>query len=204
MPNLHQRKSAASRARILQAAFELFVAQGYTGTSIRQIAERAGLTPGGIYAQFANKEVIWSLVFHQHHPYRDILPVMEAAQGDTIETLLLDAARRLVDSLGQREDLLNLMFTELVEFKGRNLPALVNEIVPRAIGFIQRIYTTGEALRPISPPVVARAFLGLFFSYYMTEKMIPAEYRPAFGHTSLEQFIQIFLHGIIEKEDGHD
>ncbi len=200
-PTLHEQKSAASRARIVEAAHALFTEQGYNATSMRQIAARAGLTLGGIYAQFAGKEQIWTAVFTQHHPYRDILPVIEMAEGDTLEALLLDAARRLVDSLGQRSDLLNLMFTEIVEFRGANLPALAGEIVPRAMRFMGRVSALGgERLRGIPPAVIARAYLGLFFSYYMTEKIIPPGYTALFGGQTLEQFVDIFLHGILKKE----
>ncbi|HZU86345.1 MAG TPA: hypothetical protein VFF78_02605, partial [Anaerolineaceae bacterium] len=142
-----------------------------------------------------------SVVFAEHHPYRDILPIVEQAQGETLEALLLDGARRLVEALGQRTDLLNLMFTEIVEFKGANLPALSQEIIPRALHFMQRVYALGGArLRAIPPPVIARAYLGLFFSFYMTEKIIPPDYRALFGGNTLEQFVQIFLHGILEEE----
>lgn len=201
----HKEKSAASRARIIQAAYDLFIEQGFTATSMRQIAARASLTLGGIYAQFANKEQIWSVVFFEHHPYRDILPLVEQAQGDTLEALLLDAARRLVASLGERADLLNLMFTEIVEFKGTNLPAISQEIVPRALHFMQRVYLLGGSrLRAIPPPVIARAYLGLFFSFYMTEKVIPSDFKFLFGSHTLEQFVDIFLHGILNKDAAHD
>ena len=39
-------KGEASQQRIVEAAYALFLEQGYHGTSMRQIAERAGLTMG--------------------------------------------------------------------------------------------------------------------------------------------------------------
>jgi len=38
-----------SRVSILDAAQALFAQQGYAATSMRQIANHAGLLPGGIY-----------------------------------------------------------------------------------------------------------------------------------------------------------
>ena len=45
-------KGERTRQSILQAAYELFLEQGYAATSMRQIAERAGLALGGIYNHF--------------------------------------------------------------------------------------------------------------------------------------------------------
>lgn len=44
-----------TRARIVDAARECFVAQGYAGTSVRQVAERAGVSEQTVYATFGNK-----------------------------------------------------------------------------------------------------------------------------------------------------
>jgi AcrR family transcriptional regulator len=45
-----------TRQRILDVALELFINQGYDGTSLRQIAERLGVTKAALYYHFASKE----------------------------------------------------------------------------------------------------------------------------------------------------
>ena len=47
------------RQRILAAAKELFVQQGYKKTTIRQIVEKSGVLTGSIYYFFKNKEDIF-------------------------------------------------------------------------------------------------------------------------------------------------
>lgn len=49
------RKSVDTETRIIQAALELFVRQGYHGTSVNDITERVGLTKGALYAHFKSK-----------------------------------------------------------------------------------------------------------------------------------------------------
>ena len=51
--------SDAKRAHILAAAREVFEQHGLDGASIREIAKRAGYTPGAIYSYFAAKEEIY-------------------------------------------------------------------------------------------------------------------------------------------------
>ena len=49
---------ADARARVLEAAVELFAAQGYDGTSVTQVINRAGVAKGGFYHHFASKEAL--------------------------------------------------------------------------------------------------------------------------------------------------
>ncbi len=48
-------KARATRARLVETAADAFVDDGYGATSVRDIAERAGLTSGAIYGHFSNK-----------------------------------------------------------------------------------------------------------------------------------------------------
>lgn len=49
---------AETRSRILGVALKLFADQGYAGTSIRDIAERMGVTKAALYYHFDSKEQI--------------------------------------------------------------------------------------------------------------------------------------------------
>jgi AcrR family transcriptional regulator len=48
-----------TRDRILQTALDLFIEQGYETTSLREIAERVGVTKAALYYHFASKEEIF-------------------------------------------------------------------------------------------------------------------------------------------------
>jgi AcrR family transcriptional regulator len=52
---LRREQAARTRQRILDAAGDLFVRQGYGTTSIRQIADTAQLAPDTVYATFGSK-----------------------------------------------------------------------------------------------------------------------------------------------------
>src|SRR6266567_3644325 len=57
------RSRTDTRARIQQVAVELFTEHGYEGTSLREIAERLGVTKAALYYHFKSKEdIIQSLV----------------------------------------------------------------------------------------------------------------------------------------------
>jgi AcrR family transcriptional regulator len=49
-------ESASTRQQILDTAMALFTTQGYDGTSLRQIADRMGVTKAALYYHFPAKE----------------------------------------------------------------------------------------------------------------------------------------------------
>src|SRR5580700_7331729 len=55
----HERDREAIRRAILDAARELFVAEGYQQVSIRKIAERIEYSPAALYAYFPSKDDIF-------------------------------------------------------------------------------------------------------------------------------------------------
>ena len=189
-----------TQTQILQAAMRLFIDHGYHGTSMRQIAAEAGIALSGIYNHFASKEDIFLAVLFEWHPFHDVMPALIAAQGKTIEAFVWDAANRLVAQTQDRIDFLNLMFIELVEFKGKHLPELVENYFQNVLRFTERFLEGRAELRPIPPLMLVRAFIGLFFSYIMTELMIARQLPPEMQENALEYFVEIYLHGILAKD----
>jgi AcrR family transcriptional regulator len=190
-------KGEATRARIVQAAYQLFMAQGFHATTMRQIVEKAGITMGGIYTHFASKEAIWEAVFMAKHPYHEILGLLTQAGGDTVGDFLKQAATLLISGLGQRQDVLNLLFIELVEFNGKHLSQVYSEALPELTRLGQIFVQKRGKLRPVPLPILVRSFAGLFFSYYITEQVLPEEARALMGEHALENFVDIYLHGIL-------
>ncbi|HEX2318289.1 MAG TPA: helix-turn-helix domain-containing protein [Streptosporangiaceae bacterium] len=58
-----QRRARQTRQRILEAAADLFIAQGYAATTMQQIAERADVAWQTVYAVFGTKAGVLSAVF---------------------------------------------------------------------------------------------------------------------------------------------
>lgn len=200
MPEETQSKGERTRQAIESAAYELFLEQGYSATSMRQIAQRAGMAVGGIYNHFASKDLIFEAIIFDKHPYKQIIPLVAAAPGDTAEEFIRNAAQALVGELEHRPDFLKLMFIEIVEFNTRHVSKLMEDIIPQILPLIQRVQSQTGAVRPIHPALVLRAFLGMFFSYYITEMMVGNVMPPEMRENSLQIFVDIFLHGILTEE----
>ncbi|MEW5940822.1 MAG: TetR/AcrR family transcriptional regulator [Chloroflexota bacterium] len=193
-------KGGRTRQAILGSAYNLIIKQGYAATSMRQIAEGAGLALGGIYNHFSSKEDVFRAIVEERHPFFQIIPILNSVEGKTVEEFVRNAASTLVAELGHHPDFLNLMLTEIVEFKASHVPGLFEKFFPMVLPLIQRLGGLDGNLRPIPPFVLARAFLGMFFSYYITEMLVARAMPPDMQVNALDHFTDIFLHGVLAKE----
>ncbi len=196
-------RGEATRARLLETAYTLFIQKGFHATSLRDIADEAGLAVGGIYNHFKDKEQIFAAVLDAYHPYHTILPGVENVEAETVEEFFRGAGHVIYDSVsGARAQLLPLIFIELVEFQGRHFKRLAGRIAPIALKFLARLKTLKGRLRPMAPIQLITAYLSLIIGVVLTDwvlknlallKMIKTEKR-------LDGMIDIFLHGVMESE----
>ena len=191
-----------TRTAILLAAHDLFIEQGYHGTSMRQIAQHAKLALGGLYNHFSSKEQVFEAVFITFHPYHEVLPLIAAAQGNNLEELVHDAIRRMVQAVEGRPDFMNLMFIELVEFKSAHAQQLFANLFPQGMQILQHLAGSfPDQIRPLPSPMVIRTFLGLFFGYYLTETALAPAASPEFRENAMQSFVDIYLHGILASTE---
>jgi AcrR family transcriptional regulator len=102
------RAAPDARARVLDAAVDLFAERGYDGTSVTQVISRAGVAKGGFYHHFASKEALLYEVY-----------------GDLISRQLANMDAILADSLPPAE-MLRALIADLVETTAASTrPALV-------------------------------------------------------------------------------
>ena len=194
-------KGERTHQAVIEAAYDLFLEQGYAATSMRQIAERSGLALGGIYNHFAGKEAIFAELIIDRHPYQQILPVLLNTPAEDVESFVRNAAQTMVSELGKRPDFIKLMFIEIVEFNGRNMPNMLEHVLPRVLPLIEKFNKNKKVLRPMPPFVFFRAFLGLFFSYYMTELLLSNTPAALMQGNALDHFVEIFLHGVMAYKE---
>jgi len=193
-------KGERTRQAILDAAYDLFLNQGYSATSVRQVAQRAGIALGGIYNHFASKDEIFQALVIEKHPYLQILPLLQSAPGETAEEFVRNAARLVQEEMGQRPGFIKLMFIEIVEFEGRHFPKVLEAIFPLAFPLVQRFIASGTGVRQDIPtPRLIRAFMGNIMAYYLTDFLVnDASVPSGISDMRLEDFMEIFMHGILE------
>ncbi len=98
VPGLRQRRAQETRDRLFVAACELFVTQGYAGTTVDSIATRAGVAKGTFFVHFKTKDAVAAeLIGIQTSAARRARDKALAAGGTAI-----DAMRATVLTLGRQ------------------------------------------------------------------------------------------------------
>jgi AcrR family transcriptional regulator len=102
MPPAHD-----TRARIQEVALELFTEQGYDKTSLREIAERLGVTKAALYYHFKSKEEIVQSVAADRIEALDKLVTWAKGQPRTVE-VRRELLHRYSDEIyqGRRRDVM--------------------------------------------------------------------------------------------------
>jgi AcrR family transcriptional regulator len=198
------KRSERSRTAILEASLELFSSQGYRGTSIREIAEAAGVSTGNVYHHFADKETIFQTVLGQYwkaienpdFPFNKALA--SGTFPDNLEELAV-AAREGV-RLWRRH--VALIYVDVVELSGNHIRKFYSEMASR---FERFIVAHGETLSgEIRPgvPVTTAVMLAsrVFLQYYAVEILfgVPDQ----FGKDSdlvMGEIAEILRHGMLKE-----
>ncbi|MFW9973892.1 MAG: TetR/AcrR family transcriptional regulator [Candidatus Thorarchaeota archaeon] len=186
----------STKKQILKSAYQLFVENGYRGSSMRDIANHAGIKASSIYNHFENKEQIFEAIFIERHPIFKILEILDSIEGETAEELLTNAVNRLMKELRSEPTLLNLFFVELVEMDGRHIPRAIKTNFPTDSNFIKRIYEKKSEIRDIPIPVLIRSLIGTIFSNIMFNWFIGDTSSKRWGTTA--DMTDVFLNGILK------
>jgi AcrR family transcriptional regulator len=76
-----EREKSETRDKILDAARELFVTEGYEGVSMRKVAEKIEYSPTAIYVHFADKEELFRELCHED--YAQLAQVFQSSMIST-------------------------------------------------------------------------------------------------------------------------
>jgi len=165
-------KSERSQGAILQAALRLFSKQGYRGTSIREIADEAGLSTGNVYHHFPDKEALFTTLLGQYWEAIDSpdFPFNKALAAGAFPNDLEALGRAAEESVRAYRPYVDLIYIDVVEFEGTHIRKFYTEMSGRFATFLNRRFP-GDALKDRLAPgfhpntalmLVSRVFLQYF------------------------------------------
>jgi AcrR family transcriptional regulator len=112
-----------TRDKILDVALELFNEQGYDKTSLREIAERLGVTKAALYYHFERKEdILLELHLRLHALSRGMIERLEGLDGPAIVAAWPGLVDELIDEMLANRELFLLHQRNASAFEqiGRN------------------------------------------------------------------------------------
>jgi AcrR family transcriptional regulator len=193
-------KGEQTRTKILDAAKELFLTHGYSGTSMRDIAEKAEIRAvGGIYNHFEKKELIFKALIHERNPYETIVDAIESGTGSTAPEYIASVLRSVMPLMYQYADFIDLTLIDAREFQGAMISEfVVSTILPRVLILAEHLQTL-PGLKSIEPLAMLRLMASTVISYVLTQRAMPEIVRNFMPSDDwIDLYINTLLHGLAE------
>ena len=188
------------RERILEMALRLFVARGYDGISMREIADACGLSKAGLYYHFKDKEDLF-------------LAIMEGSL-DELEQLTRQAAQLPGGARAQVTHFVELLFTQLpaerrevirlasqdmIKVSPEQRAVFNQQYQQRFLGQVAGLLRAGVErgeLRPLDPDLAVWGLLGLMYPFFN-----PAHVRAGTDTRRVVEFVlMVFLEGVAARD----
>lgn len=193
---------SGTRDRLVQAAFELFSERGYVGTTVAELEEAAGLSPGagGFYRHFESKaevlEAVVEVQIRRTLEVESIIDQMLPLNDVRAEGMLL--IRRGMEEMSRSQDVLMVLTRVSDEFP-ELLERFQDQIIQRAYnalsGWMEDAIEGGH-LRVDNPTALMVIVVGAMANYRKTEALFD---RPPAG-VDKETFEETLLDVILQYD----
>ncbi|KQT45207.1 TetR family transcriptional regulator [Aureimonas sp. Leaf454] len=202
------RIQAINRGAILEAALEVFSTHGFRGSTIDQIAQRAGMSKPNLLYYFKRKQDIYAAVLEATLDAWLAPLEMLDPDGDPIEELRRYITRKIELSV-ERPEASRLFAGEMLSGApaiGDFLKTRLRSLVQDKAGVI-RVWVTQGRLAPIDPFHLLFAIWATTQTYADFDVQIRAILgsevgRPGFREQSAQAVLTIVLNGIRPREAG--
>ena len=201
-PEIPRDRVDESQIRIEQAALELFTKQGFHGTNIRDIAEKAGVSLGAIYAYYPSKEMIFEgLVRSYRHCMRKFLErVFHALEEPFSPSGLRLFAEAIRSTVYNDSEYWLLMYIDVIEFKNQHFANLfhnVPEQFRRLLGPIVNQVKRQPRWCGQDPALVMAMIYFYLVTYFVIEKLMHGnQHLGVSDEEAMDRFITIISTGL--------
>ncbi len=197
-----QQRAVLTRARVLNAAAEVFARTGFLAASMNDIVDEAGVTKGAVYFHFPSKEALAVAVVEEQ--FRQWPAVVAAVGAHSRDPLAAIVALTYEVGARFRDDILVTAGIRLSFERG-----LVNADMPTPfVGWIAQLQTMFNRARRdgllragVMPAAAARSLVGSFFGIQHVSEILTARQDL---DARLEEFWRIFLVGLAAEPDWPD
>lgn len=170
-----EERSGKSRQHILDAALKLFSHKGYGATSVRDIAEAAGLSKGNVYHHFPDKETIFRALLDRYFQTMSEpdFPFNRALRTGRFPENLEAIGQAVRATVADYREYVALIYVDVVEFEGTHVRKFYSDMAERFTAFMKASGMEKElearladGLSPLSAVMLATR---IFYNYFTVE-----------------------------------
>jgi len=196
------RTNSSTRARLINAALQLFSSQGVTETTTRQIAELAQVNEVTLFRQFGNKQGLLLAVIEDSAVFTHLGESLreQLKQTTHVDEALKNYVSDRLQALEQIPELLRSVVGEAGQYTLENRRALgrgitqANRDVAR---YLATVLEREQLHTRIPPEKLASLLNGMLFGYLVIE--LTSEFHELWDDRQdfLESLVTLFLHGAV-------
>jgi AcrR family transcriptional regulator len=156
------------REVILQEATRLFVANGYYGLSMREIAEATGVSKAGLYYHFRDKEALFLAILTSNLDHIEHL-LGEARQAPTTRAQVEQMVHAIFHRAPEQRAIIRLASQEMGHLSLEARAEFNRLYHEKFIGQVEAILSAGIArgeLRPMDPSLATWLLLGMMYPFF--------------------------------------
>lgn len=185
-----------TRARIMQAASQLFAVKGFAGTTTRAIAELASVNEVTLFRHFGTKEKLARAIMDQFGGAAIAEDLESRFSGDYHQDLLL-IGNTMMKAMMEHMDAIRMAICEAGSFpEFQQVVAENPRQLRRMLARYLKRQMDAELIHPGHPEVLAQAFLGMFFSYMVLQNFLMDNLQPTISSSDIvAHFVALFVRG---------
>lgn len=191
-----------TKDKILETALMLFSRKGYLGATTKEIAKEAGIAEVTLFRHFPSKEILFRDVINTYSFLPALKSLLPEISNMPYEQSLAVIARRFLETLTMRKDIIRIMLSEMHRYPEQIQQiynALIEELLRALASYFKELQKKGIA-REFNPEFAARAFLGIFFSYFIGMELKNLKrFKNEDTEAVIKEFVSLFINGILRR-----
>jgi len=183
-------KSGELQSRVLDIAEELFAEQGYAATSVRQLANQAGVNPALVHYYFGSKRKLLTAVMDRALlPLADGISAMKASGSGRVQ----DMATLLIKMAAEHPSMPRLITREVMLSSGETKEMFAKNYAPRLGGALPELFKKEQSAGRISKEFDAGAATLILLSLCIFPSIARSIAEPLLGIEYTEKGRQAYL-----------
>ena len=205
MPKLDIHEMDRNRREIESAALSLFTRKGFHGTSVREIADKAGVSMGKLYTYCSSKEDLYNQIVQRYQEQMNELQrkILGSLAGVFDPPELKRLAKGIREIVYEHSDYWRLMYLDVIEFDNQHFAHTLSSLaegMKLRLGNLLNEGTSRRTRNDIDPAFAFTVIYLQFFSYFVVEKLFGGKQHLGVPDDRVvEQLITLFTEGLRSK-----
>ena len=197
----------STKARLIEAALDLFAERGVTETTTKAVAERAQVNEVTLFRNFGNKYRLLLAVLEDSAVFAKLVHALveRASSKDTVADFLREYAQESLKTLEKAPDLVRSIVGEAGNYPVENRLALgkgLSEANRYVATYLERAIADRDLSSSLTPEQIVNLLNFLLIGYFVIESSTEGYSFWDEEHDFLDSIIELFLRGSFTNSES--